>query len=133
MLQSDEFFDRVCDALGIKKGHGDKTKIAKIAEVSSTAVGLWEKGEMPGRDSLKSIANIAKESNTSIHWLLTGEGVKKLNPSIDEILDQKIREIVREELAKTPQQPKEKTGILMGEATIESKTEEKKVRKTSVK
>jgi transcriptional regulator with XRE-family HTH domain len=74
LLQPDGFFERVCEALGIENVRGAKTKIAEIAGISSNAVGLWEKGEMPGRNTLEPLARIADQSNASLHWLLTGEG-----------------------------------------------------------
>lgn len=74
MLDSEHFFERVCEALGIHNGLGAKSKIAQRLGISKTSVGLWEKGEMPGRNSLESLDKIAQLSNASLHWLLTGEG-----------------------------------------------------------
>lgn len=102
LLQENGFFDRICEALGIKNERGAKAKIAEIVGVSDNAIGFWEKGEMPGRKSLENIAQVSKRSNTSIHWLLTGEGEKYINPgkhiNLDETFRAVVREIVREEI-----------------------------------
>ncbi len=105
-FNSEGFFGRICDALGVENQRGAKAGIADKLKISDKAVGLWEQGEMPGRNSLANLAKVSKRSNTSIHWLLTGEGYKELNPSIDQILEQRIRQIVREELAKPPEESK---------------------------
>lgn len=101
LLQENGFFDRICEALAIKNERGAKAKIAEIIGVSDNAIGFWEKGEMPGRKSLENIAQVSKRSNTSIHWLLTGEGEKFLNSdrqvNLDEAFRAVVREIVREE------------------------------------
>lgn len=104
LLDSTNFFDRVCSALGIPNVYGAKAKVAEITGISKTAVGLWDKGEMPGKESLQNLARISELSGTSLHWLLTGEGEKEIDPqktiSFDEIFENKIREIVQEEVAK---------------------------------
>jgi transcriptional regulator with XRE-family HTH domain len=103
LLREEGFFDRICEALGIKNERGAKSKVAEIVGVSDNAIGLWEKGEMPGRKSLENIALISKRSNASIHWLLTGEGEKSLNPSkqgFGELFDIKLKESIREEIIK---------------------------------
>ena len=95
MLRSDGFFERVCEALGVKNVYGVKSKIAEMAGVSPNAVGLWEKGEMPGRNSLENLAKISLQSNTSIHWLLTGQGEKTIHPK-EELTINELVEIIYE-------------------------------------
>lgn len=41
---------------------------------------------MPGLKGLKNVVSIAELSNTSLHWLLTGEGPKGIVPADQEIL-----------------------------------------------
>lgn len=117
-LETKKFFNRVCDALGFANVYGVKTKIADELDISSSAVGLWEKGEVPGTDALKNVLKVAESSGTSIHWLLTGEGEKFVNEkkpiSFDEILENKIRGIVCEELLKNGLQPVENLGKFGG-------------------
>ena len=79
-LDPDGFFGRVCEALEIKPGRGAKAKIADKLKINKSSVGLWEQGDMPGLKSLSNVVEVSKLSNASLHWLLTGEGQKKIEP-----------------------------------------------------
>lgn len=117
LLQANGFFDRICDALDVKNERGAKARIAEIVDVSDNAIGFWEKGEMPGKKSLENIAKIAKRSNTSIHWLLTGEGEKFVNTvktiNLDETFRAVVREIVREEFLENSDLHEKIQGIIL--------------------
>jgi transcriptional regulator with XRE-family HTH domain len=79
MLDSAGFYERVCEALGISPGRGSQAKIAYMLEITPTAVNYWKKGKMPGLEPLIHVAEIAKRSGASLHWLLTGEGSKYIS------------------------------------------------------
>lgn len=54
-------------------------KVARIAErvgLSYQSVKKWKAGDLP---SIETLIKIASLTNSSIHWLLTGEGEKTLN------------------------------------------------------
>ena len=102
MIDIDGFFGRVCIAFGIPPGRGAKAHIARETDNSPTAVGKWEDGEIPGLDNIEKIAI---KTNSSLHWLLTGEGprtVDELRAAEEQIIDRRnlekfVRRIVREE------------------------------------
>ena len=78
-LDSTGFYERVCEALGVKPGRGSKAQIARKLGFTKTTAGSWEKGEMPGMNSLQHVAKVSELTNASLHWLLTGQGPKKVN------------------------------------------------------
>lgn len=105
MIDNDGFFDRVCIAFGIDPGRGAKAYIAKETDNSPTAIGKWEDGEIPGLDNIEKIAI---KTNSSLHWLLTGNGPRTIDELIaaeEQILDHAklerfIRRVVREEMGR---------------------------------
>ena len=70
LLDPEGFFDRVRRAMGTNS----VPEIAKKLNISKHAVYFWEKGQMPGLKGLKNVIRIAEVSNTSLEWLLTGNG-----------------------------------------------------------
>lgn len=74
-LDQQGFFQRVCEALGTDKVQqiADKTGIKK------QSVYLWQNEGWP---SLDNLFLISQSSNTSLHWLLTGEGEKWLSETV---------------------------------------------------
>jgi hypothetical protein len=87
-------FDRILQTLGAKNA----PEAARTLGLSKQSVYDWQKS-VPGLDNL---LRIAKSGNASLHWLLTGEGDKHVvqagRVSFDELLESRIREIVREEI-----------------------------------
>lgn len=72
--------------------------IARRLEVSHPTIQNYFKGRLPAPDVLIKIAD---ETNVSLNWLLTGQGDKTITPKIptfDKLFEEKIREIVRQEL-----------------------------------
>lgn len=105
-LDSKGFYIRVCEALGIEPGRGAKAKIASTVGVTKTTAGSWEQGDMPGTNSLQSVAKISELSGASLHWLLTGKGSKEVL-HIDQALPKgklaaevspEIRAVIRREI-----------------------------------
>jgi hypothetical protein len=101
-----EVFSRILEALGAKNA----PEAARLLGITKQAVYDWQKNT-PGIDNL---LKVAKSSNTSLHWILTGEGERIVNSekkiSIEEAIERRVREIVREEfvlLTKTEQPPQE--------------------------
>ncbi|MEO8649168.1 MAG: helix-turn-helix domain-containing protein [Acidobacteriota bacterium] len=90
-----EVFFRILTSLEAKNA----PEAARKLGISKQAVYEWQK-TTPG---LENLLKIAESSGTSLHWLLTGKGEQYLNqPSkvgFEEIMDSKIRAIVREEIA----------------------------------
>ncbi|PYP87114.1 MAG: hypothetical protein DMF61_10735 [Blastocatellia bacterium AA13] len=70
MLDRTGFYKRVCQALGIDSA----PEIGRRLGVTKHAIYLWKKGSMPGYAALRTVARVAELGNTSIQWLLTGEG-----------------------------------------------------------
>lgn len=102
LLDSQGFFSRICEALGEHDSYGAQARIADKLGISRTAVGQWKEGQMPGRESLQNVALVAELSNTSLHWLLTGEGERSLEPkkpNVVAIFKEIIRDVVREEIS----------------------------------
>jgi len=103
MIEKADFFNRICIAFGISPGRGAKAVIAREVDLSETAVGKWEKGEIPGIENLEKIAI---STGSSLHWLLTGQGpqtIDELKAAEEQILDRInlekfVRRIAREEL-----------------------------------
>lgn len=76
LLDSVRFFDRVKEALGAKNA----PEIAEKLGLVKQSVYLWQKGSFPALDTLSLIA---ESSNTSLHWLLTGEGQKFVKKTLE--------------------------------------------------
>lgn len=91
-LETEHFFDRVCEALGYENKYGVKSKIATQIKVSKTTVGAWESGKVPGAEGLKNLLEVAKLSGASLHWLLTGEGPQFVRPSDSALVPIEIRD-----------------------------------------
>lgn len=79
----------------------DLKEVALIIDENYSSLHNWstKRRDFPTNVLIK-IANMA---NTSIDWILTGEDSRKIagaaNLSFDNIFDEKIREIVREEIS----------------------------------
>ena len=80
-LESEHFFDRVLEALGLLKAYGVKAQLANKLGITPTAIGFWEEGNVPGIDALKNVVKVSELSGTSLHWLLTGKGEKYYDAS----------------------------------------------------
>lgn len=74
-LDQSGFFQRVCDALGTD----NVQQIADKTGIKKQSVYLWQKEGWP---SLDNLFLISESSNTSLHWLLTGEGEKCIGQTI---------------------------------------------------
>ena len=74
-LDQSGFFQRVCDALGTD----NVQQIADKTGIKKQSVYLWQKEGWP---SLDNLFLISQSSNTSLHWLLTGEGEKCIGQTI---------------------------------------------------
>jgi hypothetical protein len=89
-----KIFYRILQTLGAKNA----PEAARILGLSKQSVYDWQKS-VP---SLDNLLRIAASGNTSLHWLVTGEGPERADglPSVtfDAILEAKIRAVVREEL-----------------------------------
>lgn len=65
-VDTTEIFPRILDALGAKNA----PEAAKILGISKQAVYDWQKNT----PSIENLLKISKSRNTSLHWILTGEG-----------------------------------------------------------
>lgn len=77
--------------------YASMAEIARRLDIAHPTVQNYFKGRLPAPEVLIKIAN---ETNVSLNWLLTGRGKKDIEtpkPSFDEMFDDKIRAIVREE------------------------------------
>ena len=74
-------------------GEVPKSKIAEVLGVKPSAVTNYLQDRIPDADKLKAISDF---TNCSIHWLITGEGEKYLNPEKQVTLDESFRAIMRE-------------------------------------
>jgi hypothetical protein len=87
-------FTRILETLRAKNA----PEAARTLGLSKQSVYDWQKS-VPG---LENLLKIAKSGNASLHWLLTGEGERYIMPSgkfsFDDLLETRIREIVREEM-----------------------------------
>lgn len=63
-----EIFPRILEALGAKNA----PEAAKLLNISKQAVYDWQKNT----PSIENLLKISKSRNTSLHWILTGEGSK---------------------------------------------------------
>jgi len=97
-----EFGERLKVAFGTQS----ISKIADRMGVSYQAVKNYVEGRIPDSDKL---IEIASSTGCSIHWLLTGEGEKesgsKKQLNLDEVFERKMRELIRDELAKENRHP----------------------------
>src|SRR5688572_2423044 len=67
-VESSEIFPRILEALGAKNA----PEAAKLLGISKQAVYDWQKNT----PSIENLLKISKSRNTSLHWILTGEGSK---------------------------------------------------------
>jgi SOS-response transcriptional repressor LexA len=87
-LEKNEIFNRIADALGT-------SSVKEIAEkygISEPAVYNWQKGSVP---KVEILADIADSTSTSIHWLLTGQGEKKIRKPLTRIADSVFEKVDR--------------------------------------
>lgn len=88
---------RIIEAFGAK----DLKEVAQIIGENYSSLHNWasQRRDFPTNVLIK----IAKMANTSIDWILTGETVNQIeksnNSSLDSMFEDKIREIIREEIA----------------------------------
>lgn len=66
-LDTTGLYDRIREALGAS----NPSEIARMVKLTPQSVYLWQKGNLPSIETLDVISSV---SNTSIHWLLTGQG-----------------------------------------------------------
>jgi len=67
-------WERITEALGISSVN----LISIRLDVARQSVYDWQKGKMPAIESMVRIADV---SRASIHWLITGEGPRRVNES----------------------------------------------------
>lgn len=93
---SPNIFLRILSALNV----ANASQAAQKLGITKQSVYEW-KENVP---SVESLALIAKSGDASLHWILTGEGEREIYPdkqiSFGEIFENKIREIVQDELTK---------------------------------
>lgn len=67
LLNNQEMFNRICEALGVTKA----SEVAEQLGITDGSVSQWKK---TGKIALKTFIRVSELSNASIHWLVTGEG-----------------------------------------------------------
>lgn len=94
-LDPNLIYSRILNALEAKNAPDAARKLG----ISKQAVYEWRENA-PGLDNL---FKIAETSNTSLHWLLTGQGDQFLTTensvSIEDVIDSRIRKIFQEEMS----------------------------------
>lgn len=79
-------------------GHAKNAEIARQLGVSESAVSNYVGGRVPDAETLVQIKNL---TNCNLDWLLTGEGDGLAKPpeppDLMNLLDDRIRQIIREE------------------------------------
>ncbi len=90
MPDPSQVYARILEALKVKNG----AQAAQKLGFAKPSVYAWE-NNLPGLDSLIKIAELG---NSSLDWLLTGQH-PTVSSKLDAALDEKIRQIVREELS----------------------------------
>src|SRR5438046_8581119 len=88
------------ERLRIAFNNAKNAEIARKLEVSEAAVKNYVQGRVPDAEKLVKIKNL---TNCSLDWLLTGQPEKEIKAeptplTVDALLEQKIRSVVREEL-----------------------------------
>lgn len=73
------FWLRLLEVCNLTNFHGVGKQVADVTGLSSAAISKWRRGE--GKPSFDNLIQIAKSTNSSIHWLLTGEGEKYVQPT----------------------------------------------------
>lgn len=68
-------WDRITQAFAASHGFSDVRQIAGLLGLSLQSVYKWQKGMLP---SIETTIRISDLTNSSIHWLLTGEGPKTI-------------------------------------------------------
>ncbi|MDQ3821040.1 MAG: helix-turn-helix domain-containing protein, partial [Acidobacteriota bacterium] len=69
-----DLWERIQQAIG----SSGAPETARIMGLAKPSVYDWQKGKMPGLDTL---IRIARMGNVSLHWLITGEGPRTIDPS----------------------------------------------------
>jgi transcriptional regulator with XRE-family HTH domain len=95
-LNSSDIFARILKALEAKNAPDAARKLG----ISKQAVYDWQKNT----PSLENLVKIAESTGTSLDWLLRGAdqgqiALPKLTLNFDELLERRMREIAREEIA----------------------------------
>lgn len=111
-----ELWERIQQALGTSGA----PETARIMGLAKPSVYDWQKGKMPGLDTL---IRIARMGNVSLHWLITGEGPRKIDPNEQEVsgfdnLRKTEREIVQRLAEKEGRSIEEQINELIVEALI---------------
>lgn len=127
-VKDSSFGKRFAEACGTDK----PAEIERKYGLSYHTAKNYLEGRLPSPEMLKEIRAL---TNVQIDWLLTGEGERFARPSeppgLLEVLDARIREIVRNELSIGPM---EKADMIfapsLGKINVEEEREEKR-RKTS--
>ena len=90
-------------------------EVAQTIDESYSSLHNWstKRRDFPTNVLIK----IAKMANTSIDWILTGENtteaISATNPSFDKMFEEKIREIVREEISENSAIQEKIQGIIL--------------------
>lgn len=113
---SEGLWERIQQALGTS----GVPETARVMGLTKPSVYDWQKGKMPGLDTLVKIARVA---NVSLHWLITGEGSRSVFPSqesasVFEHLRKTEREIVQRLADEEGHSLQEEMSELIAEALI---------------
>lgn len=93
-----KIFSRILEALDAKNA----PEVARKLGITKQAVYDWQKST----PSLDNLLKVSESTNTSLHWLLTGDGERNIRSvstvNFEEVLDERIRRVVRDELSTMP-------------------------------
>jgi hypothetical protein len=109
-------WERIQQALGTSGA----PETARIMGLAKPSVYDWQKGKMPGLDTL---IRIARMGNVSLHWLITGEGPRTIDQSQIEVssfdnLRKTEREIIQRLAEEEGRSVQEQMSELIVEALI---------------
>lgn len=82
-------FSRILETLGVKNA----PEAARLLGISKQSVYDWQKST----PSLENLIKVSESGNTSLHWLVTGEGNRHIHAQQQISVDEQIREIIRQE------------------------------------
>lgn len=104
-LDSKGMYERIKNALGAS----NPSEIARKLKITPQSVYLWQKGNLPAIETLDLISGV---SNTSMHWLLTGEGPEKIG-QVNKTLDAGITRHANEGQPKSEAENQEELQALL--------------------
>lgn len=96
-------WDRIVKSFADSHQISDVTQISEILGLSYQSVHKWKSGLLPSIDTLLRISDL---TNSSIHWLLTGEGPKNFKGLKEQLAaSEPYFKGLKEQLAAKPQEP----------------------------